>query len=49
MVVYQLVTSVETKSDSGFGDSNLIPVFQGLGIDSDPIFGIVQMIRQGFI
>ena len=40
---------VETESDSGFEDSNQIPVFQGLGIDSDPIFGIVQMIRQGFI
>ena len=32
--------------DLGFGDSAQIPVFQGFGIDQDPIFGIVQMVHQ---
>ena len=37
-----------TESDSGFMDSNQIPVFQGLGIDLDQFLGILEMIRQGF-
>ena len=42
------LSRAETESDSGFMDSNQIPVFQGIGIDSDQFLGILEMIRQGF-
>ena len=43
-----IVSRAVTKSDSGFMDLNQIPVFQGLRIDSDQFFGILEMIHRGF-